>query len=45
VTGNAGCLLQIRASLDRMRNQLPLAPPMQILDASICAEPVTTLTR
>ena len=45
VTGNAGCLLQIRASLDRVRKQLPLAHPMQVLDVSIRGEPVTTLTR
>ena len=45
VTGNAGCLLQIRASLDRVRQQLPLAHPMQVLDVSIRGEPVTTLTR
>jgi glycolate oxidase iron-sulfur subunit len=45
VTGNAGRLLQIHASLDRMHDQLPFAHPTQILDASICNEPVTTLTR
>lgn len=45
VTGNAGRLLQIRASLDRMRNQLPLAHPMQVFDAALSGDPVTTLTR
>jgi glycolate oxidase iron-sulfur subunit len=35
VTGNPGCLLQIRASLDRMGATIPVAHPMQLLDASI----------
>lgn len=35
VTSNPGCLLQIRASLDRLGRPLPLAHPMELLDASI----------
>ena len=34
-TGNPGCLLQIRASLRRAGTSLPLAHPMQLVDASI----------
>lgn len=35
VTGNPGCLLQIRASLDRLGARLPLRHPVQLLDSSI----------
>jgi glycolate oxidase iron-sulfur subunit len=35
ISGNPGCLLQIRASLERMGKQLTIAHPVQILDASI----------
>nr|WP_243638244.1 glycolate oxidase subunit GlcF [Rubrobacter taiwanensis] len=43
VTANPGCLLQIRASLQRMGEKMPMAHPMQVLDASIRGEPVTAL--
>ena len=35
MTSNPGGLLQIRASLERMGESIPLAHPMEVLDASI----------
>jgi glycolate oxidase iron-sulfur subunit len=44
VTSNPGCMLQIQASLKKMgRNGLPMAHPVEVLDASLRAEPVETL--
>jgi len=45
VTANPGCLLQIRAALARMGRSLPMAHPVEVLDASIRGEPVETLLR
>jgi glycolate oxidase iron-sulfur subunit len=44
VTSNAGCLLQIRASLERMGESLPLAHPMELLDASIEGDSLARIT-
>jgi glycolate oxidase iron-sulfur subunit len=44
VTGNPGCLLQIRASLERMGTTLAVAHPMQVLDASLRGESPEQLT-
>jgi glycolate oxidase iron-sulfur subunit len=43
VTSNPGCMLQIQASLKRMGKSMPMAHPMEVLDASIRGEPVETL--
>jgi glycolate dehydrogenase iron-sulfur subunit len=44
VTSNPGCMLQIQASLKKMgRDGLPMAHPVELLDASLRAEPVETL--
>jgi glycolate oxidase iron-sulfur subunit len=43
VTSNPGCMLQIQASLKRMGRSMPMAHPMEVLDASIRGEPVETL--
>ncbi|MGI9048150.1 MAG: (Fe-S)-binding protein [Rubrobacteraceae bacterium] len=44
VTSNPGCMLQIQASLKKMGHaELPMAHPMEVLDASIRGEPVETL--
>ena len=43
VTSNPGCMLQIQASLKRMGRSMPMAHPMEVLDASIQGEPVETL--
>jgi glycolate oxidase iron-sulfur subunit len=45
VTSNPGCLLQIRASLERMGKDLPLAHPMQVVDASIRGAGVAEVVR
>jgi len=45
VTANPGCLLQIRAALERMGRSMPMAHPMEVLDASIRGEPVEALLR
>ncbi len=46
VTSNPGCMLQIQASLKRMgHDELPMAHPMEVLDASLRGEPVETLLR
>jgi glycolate oxidase iron-sulfur subunit len=36
-------MLQIQASLKRMGHHLPIAHPMEVLDASLRGEPVETL--
>ncbi|HET7480963.1 MAG TPA: heterodisulfide reductase-related iron-sulfur binding cluster [Rubrobacteraceae bacterium] len=44
VTSNPGCMLQIQASLKKMGHDgLPMAHPMEVLDASLRGEPVETL--
>jgi glycolate oxidase iron-sulfur subunit len=43
VTSNPGCMLQIQASLRRMGESMPMAHPVEVLDASIRGEPVETL--
>jgi glycolate oxidase iron-sulfur subunit len=44
VTSNPGCMLQIQTSLKKMgRDGLPMAHPVEVLDASLRAEPVETL--
>lgn len=45
ITSNPGCLLQIRASLERMGKRIPMAHPVEVLDASIRGEPAETLLR
>jgi glycolate oxidase iron-sulfur subunit len=41
VTANPGCLLQIRASLERLDERLPLFHPIQLVDASIRGVPLS----
>jgi glycolate oxidase iron-sulfur subunit len=36
-------MLQIQASLKRMGHSMPMAHPMEVLDASIQGEPIETL--
>ncbi len=43
VTSNPGCMLQIQASLKRMGHSMPMAHPMEVLDASIRGEDIETL--
>jgi glycolate oxidase iron-sulfur subunit len=44
VTSNPGCMLQIQSSLKKMgREGLPMAHPVEVLDASLRGEPVETL--
>ena len=43
VTSNPGCMLQIQASLKKMGHEIPMAHPMEVLDASIRGEPVENL--
>jgi glycolate oxidase iron-sulfur subunit len=44
VTSNPGCMLQIQSSLKQMgRDGLPMAHPVEVLDASLRGEPVETL--
>jgi glycolate oxidase iron-sulfur subunit len=44
VTSNPGCMLQIQASLKNMgHGGLPMAHPVEVLDASLRGEPVETL--
>ncbi len=45
VTSNPGCILQIQASLKKMGHDVPMAHPMEVLDASIRGEPVESLFR
>ncbi len=44
VTANPGCILQIRASLERLGSPLPILHPVEMLDASIRGEPLPGLT-
>jgi glycolate oxidase iron-sulfur subunit len=44
VTSNPGCMLQIQASLKKMgHGGIPMAHPVEVLDASLRGEPVETL--
>jgi glycolate oxidase iron-sulfur subunit len=43
VTSNPGCMLQVQASLKRMGQSMPMAHPMEVLDASIRGESVEAL--
>ena len=44
VTSNPGCMLQIQSSLKNMgQGGLPMAHPVEVLDASLRGEPVETL--
>ena len=44
VTSNPGCMLQIQSSLKKMgRDGLPMAHPVEVLDASLRGVPVETL--
>jgi glycolate oxidase iron-sulfur subunit len=45
VSSNPGCLLQIRASLERMGKSLPLAHPMELLDASIQGDALSRIAK
>jgi glycolate oxidase iron-sulfur subunit len=46
VTANPGCLLQLGASLRRLGRELPLAHPLELLDASLRGEqPAALLAR
>jgi glycolate oxidase iron-sulfur subunit len=38
VTGNPGCILQLRASLERARKRIPVLHTIQLLDAAIRAQ-------
>ncbi len=44
VTSNPGCMLQIQSSLKKMgHDRIPMAHPVEVLDASLRGEPVETL--
>ena len=43
VSSNPGCLLQIRAAMERLGESIPTAHPLEVLDASIRGQPVDTL--
>jgi glycolate oxidase iron-sulfur subunit len=44
VTSNPGCMLQIQSSLKKMgHGGLPMAHPVEVLDASLRGEPIETL--
>lgn len=45
VTSNPGCLIQIRAALQRLGERLPMAHPVEVIDASIRGEPVEAFLR
>lgn len=42
-TGNPGCILQLQASLGRGNHRIPVVHTIQLLDASICGLPLSTL--
>lgn len=44
-TGNPGCILQLRSSLERMRNDKPVLHTIQILDASLRGQAPASLRR
>jgi glycolate oxidase iron-sulfur subunit len=43
VTGNPGCILQLRASLARAGSTVPVLHTVQLLDASLRGQPVESL--
>src|SRR5919107_295849 len=43
ITSNPGCTLQLQASLKKLGNDIPIAHPAAVLDASIRGEPVESL--
>jgi len=45
VTANPGCLLQIRAALERMGRSMPMAHPVEVLAAAIQGKGVEALLR
>jgi glycolate oxidase iron-sulfur subunit len=45
VTSNPGCMLQVQASLKKMGREMPMAHPIEVLDASIRGEPVERLLK
>jgi glycolate oxidase iron-sulfur subunit len=45
VTGNPGCILQLRASLGRAGSSVPVVHTIQLLDASLRGEPLESLLR
>jgi glycolate oxidase iron-sulfur subunit len=45
VTANPGCLLQVRASLARLGRRIPLAHPVELVDASIHGVPAREVVR
>jgi len=45
VTGNPGCILQLQASLERAGKKIRVLHTIQLLDASICGDPPSTIRR
>lgn len=43
VTGNPGCILQLRASLARVGSRVPVVHTVQLLDASLRGQPLESL--
>ncbi len=43
VTANPGCILQIRAALERLGRPLPVVHPVEVVDASIRGRPPSSL--
>ena len=43
ITSNPGCMLQIQASMRRMGQSMPMAHPIEVIDASIRGESVESL--
>lgn len=44
VTGNPGCLLQLQSSLAKIRHPVPVIHTIQLLDASLCNQPLTSFS-
>jgi glycolate oxidase iron-sulfur subunit len=44
ITSNPGCMLQIQSTLKKMGHDMPMAHPMEVLDASIRGEPIQSVT-
>ena len=43
ITSNPGCMLQIQSTLKKMGHEMPMAHPMEVLDASIRGEPIESV--
>jgi glycolate oxidase iron-sulfur subunit len=43
VTGNPGCILQLRASLARVGSRVPVVHTVQLMDASLRGQPIESL--